>query len=241
MARSSCANTLGGVLARAPTEGAEHARGIMSVEAGLGILTGLGLAICALSWRTEAGRRLLILGLGAAALQTGLVLSALAMDSQGNSGPIPASFGLWGCFLIVLLFQLALIPLGTGLLVRRVAERKGWTRRAQAGHRVGVADGEWAILREHMMDPSLLSMDHETVGLLLLETELGAEGIEALFDPCRPGEDAGWPLSASPPVRLLVRAADLARANEIADALDAEPAADRELDEDFDDFGEPEE
>lgn len=86
-------------------------------------------------------------------------------------------------------------------------------------------DDNWVVLREHTMNPSLLSIDGAVVVLLALASELQDSGIESGFDPCRPGEALSWTRSVAQPFRLLVKELDFARAQEIALALEAEFAA----------------
>lgn len=81
---------------------------------------------------------------------------------------------------------------------------------------------QWVILREHMMNPSLLPIDGSAIALLSLEAELHAQGIETAFDPSRPGEYATCTRAVAQPFRLLVPAHELARAQEVARGLDGE-------------------
>jgi len=97
-------------------------------------------------------------------------------------------------------------------------------------------DESWVAVREHVMNPPMHSMDGDAVRLLSLETVLQERGIG---EPYRPGEAGGWTNSFTVTFRLLVRPADLARAEEIAAAFEADSESTLELDEDFEDFGEP--
>ncbi len=92
-------------------------------------------------------------------------------------------------------------------------------------------DDAWVVLREHIMNPSLLPIDGVSVVLLALEAELHKHGIEAGFDPSRPGEALSWTRSVAQPFRLLVKQADFAQAQEIALALEDEIAAAPEFDD----------
>lgn len=95
----------------------------------------------------------------------------------------------------------------------------------RAGRKEAALDSEnWVTLREHVMNPSLLSMDGGAIALLNLEAELQAQDIDVSFDPYRPGEGAGWSRSVAQPIELLVRETDLERAEEIAALLDSEDA-----------------
>ena len=74
----------------------------------------------------------------------------------------------------------------------------------------------WVILAEHMLQLSWNPIDPGGLDLLFLEGELISQGIEAAFDPFRPGEGGGYTKGAQQPVRLLVKEADLDRARQIA-------------------------
>ena len=67
-------------------------------------------------------------------------------------------------------------------------------------------------------------IDGDGAELLFLEAALKQEGIDAAFDPFRPGEAGGFTRDCAQPVRLMVRQSDLDRAREIVDqARRAEP------------------
>jgi len=88
----------------------------------------------------------------------------------------------------------------------------------------GVSDEPWVVLEEHMLPVGWVLIDGDGAELLFLEAALKQEGIDAAFDPFRPGEAGGFTRDCAQPVRLMVRQSDLDRAREIVDqARRAEP------------------
>jgi len=85
-----------------------------------------------------------------------------------------------------------------------------------------LAEDEWVVLTEHLVNTAWVPLDTQSLQLLALESELDTAGIECAFDPFRPGEGGSYTRTVAQPVRLLVKQPDLDRAQEIAAALESE-------------------
>ena len=89
-----------------------------------------------------------------------------------------------------------------------------------------MSEDSWVVLDQHLMNTAWVQLDTRCLQLLALESELTAHNIESGFDPFRPGEGGGYTRTLEQPIRLLVRAVDFERAQEIAAALATEFAGD---------------
>ena len=74
----------------------------------------------------------------------------------------------------------------------------------------------WVVVAEHLMDTAWVSLDGESVALLAFENELKGQGIEACFDPFRPGEGGSYTRTLAQPLRLLVKEENAELARQIA-------------------------
>jgi hypothetical protein len=87
-----------------------------------------------------------------------------------------------------------------------------------------VVDEDWVVLAEHLLSLGSAPIDGTGVELLYFEALLRDNGIDAAFDPFRPGEGGGFTRNFLQPVRLLVKACDLERAQAlVAEVEQANP------------------
>ena len=100
-------------------------------------------------------------------------------------------------------------------------ERRESARAMCVGVRVG--EGDWVVLAEHRLFAGWVPIDAGGLELLLFEALLGDEGIEAEFDPFRPGEGGGFTRDCDQPLRLMVRTGDLERARSLVSVARAMP------------------
>ena len=82
---------------------------------------------------------------------------------------------------------------------------------------MGRREDEWVVLSDHVSARFGAPLDTDGMELVFLEQILLDAGIDAAFDPYRPGE-GGVLFTQMPtqPVRLMVKSADLERAQAIA-------------------------